>query len=73
MDLPDLQRSVAKVMTETRSPINIISHWKTDFSWEGHSGQGVSHVSAEMTRDLMGVDWMKQLPPIREAVSKVCY
>ena len=44
MDSPDVQKSVAKMMTETGSPINIIGHWRTDPSWEGHSEQGVCHV-----------------------------
>ena len=68
-DSPDLQRSVAKVVTVMESLTNIIGHWGTDLSWEGHSGKNVCHVSAKMTKGLMKVDWIEQFSSIREAFS----
>ena len=70
MDSSDLQKNVAKVMTRMGSPMNIIGHWRTNFSWEDHSEQGLCHVSAELTKNLMRMDWMEQLPSIREALFK---
>ena len=63
LDSPDLQK---RGKGDDMNGFSGEHHQSLDnrFQLEGHSGQGVCQVSAEMKADLMGVDWIEQLPPI---------
>ena len=53
------------------TPIEVLGQFDVQFTCGGHSGHGRCYV-AENIEQLLGIEWMNQLPPLQKAFNAIC-
>ena len=52
-------------------PFEVLGQFDVQFTCGGHSGHGRCYV-AEHIEQLLGIEWMNQLPPLQKAFNAIC-
>ena len=68
---PSLERSRTTLGAANGTPIEVIGQFDVEFTCKGHSGHGRCYV-ADKVEQLLGIEWMNQLPPLQEAFNAIC-
>ena len=68
---PTLEKTTTSLGAANGTPIEVLGQFDVQFTCGGHSGHGRCYV-AENIEQLLGIEWMNQLPPLQKAFNAIC-
>ena len=68
---PRLDKATTKIGAANGTEIQVLGEFQTKFSCAGFTGNGRCFV-AKNTTQLLGIEWMDQLPPMIKAFDAIC-
>ena len=68
---PTLEKTTTSLGVANGTPIEVLGQFDVQFTCGGHSGRGRCYV-AENIEQLLGIEWMNQLPPLQRAFNAIC-